>query len=77
MVEDYNIYLSDLNHPVNYMSGGNLQKLLIARELSQKPRVLVAAYPSRDLILQQQNPSIIFCCRKEIKEPAFFSSWKI
>lgn len=49
MVEDYNIYLSDLNHPVNYMSGGNLQKLLIARELSQKPRVLVAAYPSRGL----------------------------
>ncbi len=49
LVEDYNIYLSDLNHPINYMSGGNLQKLLIARELSQKPRVLVAAYPSRGL----------------------------
>ena len=49
MVEDYNIFLSDINHPINYMSGGNLQKLLLARELSQKPRILVAAYPSRGL----------------------------
>ena len=49
MVEDYNIFLADINHPINYMSGGNLQKLLLAREISQQPRVLVAAYPSRGL----------------------------
>ncbi|NLB52834.1 MAG: ABC transporter ATP-binding protein [Syntrophomonadaceae bacterium] len=49
LVEDYNIFLSDLKHPINYMSGGNLQKLLLAREISQHPRLLVAAYPSRGL----------------------------
>lgn len=49
LVEDYNIFLSDLRHPINYMSGGNLQKLLLAREISQSPHVLVASYPSRGL----------------------------
>lgn len=49
LVEDYNIFLSDISHPINYMSGGNLQKLLLGREISQKPRLLVAAYPVRGL----------------------------
>lgn len=49
LVRDYNIFLSSINHPINYMSGGNLQKLLLGREISQKPRVLLAAYPVRGL----------------------------
>ncbi len=31
------------------LSGGNIQKVVLARELSRKPRVLVAAQPSRGL----------------------------
>jgi ABC-type uncharacterized transport system ATPase subunit len=41
--------LSDIQHPVNYLSGGNLQKLLLGREISQQPRLLIASYPMRGL----------------------------
>src|SRR5207302_1279574 len=33
--------------PVRALSGGNQPKVLIARELSREPRVLVAAQPTR------------------------------
>ncbi len=49
LVEKYNVQLADINHPVNYLSGGNLQKLLLAREISQAPQVLLASYPVRGL----------------------------
>lgn len=35
--------------PVRLLSGGNLQKALLAREISARPRVLVAAAPTRGL----------------------------
>ncbi len=35
--------------PVRYLSGGNIQKVIIARELSEQPAVLVALYPTRGL----------------------------
>jgi general nucleoside transport system ATP-binding protein len=35
--------------PVRYLSGGNLQKVVLAREVSAGPRLLVASYPSRGL----------------------------
>ncbi len=35
--------------PVRYLSGGNIQKVIIARELSERPSVLVALYPTRGL----------------------------
>jgi simple sugar transport system ATP-binding protein len=37
--------------PVRMLSGGNLQKVLLAREISGHPKVLVAAYPTRGLDL--------------------------
>lgn len=49
LVQEYNIFLSDPAHPVNYLSGGNLQKLLLGREIDQGPRVLLASYPVRGL----------------------------
>lgn len=35
--------------PVKNLSGGNIQKVIIARELSESPAVLVALYPTRGL----------------------------
>jgi len=35
--------------PVRLLSGGNIQKVIIARELSLEPSVLVALYPTRGL----------------------------
>lgn len=49
LVDRYQVFVSDIKHPVNYLSGGNLQKLLLGRELDMDPDVLVAAYPVRGL----------------------------
>ena len=35
--------------PIRLLSGGNIQKVIIARELSEQPAVLVALYPTRGL----------------------------
>lgn len=49
LIERYQVMVADIHHPVNYLSGGNLQKLLLGRELDLNPTVLVAAYPVRGL----------------------------
>ncbi len=49
LVKDYNVSLANIQHPINYLSGGNLQKLLLGREISQRPRLLMASYPVRGL----------------------------
>jgi len=36
-----------LDTPVESLSGGNIQKLIVARELSARPNVLVASQPTR------------------------------
>ncbi len=35
--------------PISFMSGGNQQKLLIAREINGNPQLIIAAYPVRGL----------------------------
>jgi len=49
LIEQFGIKMSSLDAPVSLMSGGNLQKLLLARELSSSPRVVIAAHPSSGL----------------------------
>jgi general nucleoside transport system ATP-binding protein len=49
LVEDYSIKVGGLSEPVRSMSGGNLQKVILARELSGEPEVVVAAQPTRGL----------------------------
>ena len=39
----------DLDAPVATLSGGNVQKLVLAREISADPRLLIAAQPTRGL----------------------------
>lgn len=48
-VEKFDIKLASLSNSVNMLSGGNLQKLLLAREISANPRLIVAVYPMRGL----------------------------
>jgi general nucleoside transport system ATP-binding protein len=38
-----------INYPIKYLSGGNIQKILLGRELSLRPKLLVMAYPVRGL----------------------------
>lgn len=49
IVDKYNVKQAGIFKPVKMMSGGNLQKLLLAREIREEPRVMVVSYPSRGL----------------------------
>ena len=48
-IDQFAIKAGPDGNPVRYLSGGNIQKVIIARELSEKPAVLVALYPTRGL----------------------------
>jgi general nucleoside transport system ATP-binding protein len=46
-IEAYEIKTPSTETPIKSLSGGNIQKLILARELSRQPKVLVAAQPTR------------------------------
>ena len=46
-VDDFAVKTPNLKTMIKNLSGGNVQKLILARELSRKPRVLIAAQPTR------------------------------
>jgi general nucleoside transport system ATP-binding protein len=46
-VADYDVRPPDLALPAGRLSGGNQQKLVVAREFQRRPRVLLAAQPTR------------------------------
>lgn len=48
-IEKFDIKIQDISSPVKLLSGGNLQKILLAREVSDTPEVLVTSYPVRGL----------------------------
>jgi simple sugar transport system ATP-binding protein len=49
VVRQYNVKLAGLSQPVRSMSGGNLQKLLLAREIAEQPKLIIVVYPARGL----------------------------
>lgn len=49
LIEQFNVKTPSKDTPVKNLSGGNIQKLLLARELSRNPQVVVAAQPTRGL----------------------------
>jgi len=49
LVQAFSVKTPSLDTPVKNLSGGNIQKLVLARELSRRPQVLVAAQPTRGL----------------------------
>jgi ABC-type uncharacterized transport system ATPase subunit len=49
LVEDYSIRISRIDNQASTLSGGNQQKVVVARELSLSPRLVVAAQPTRGL----------------------------
>ena len=49
IVKDLEVVTPGLNTPVRRLSGGNVQKVLVGREISAAPSVLMAAYPVRGL----------------------------
>ncbi len=49
LIDQFNVKTPSQDTPVKNLSGGNIQKLLLARELSRKPKVVIAAQPTRGL----------------------------
>jgi len=49
LIKQFNIMVPRENVPVKFLSGGNLQKLILAREIREEPALLIAVHPSRGL----------------------------
>jgi simple sugar transport system ATP-binding protein len=47
LIKKYDIKTSGPRTPIKSLSGGNQQKLLVARELEQSPKLLLAVHPTR------------------------------
>ncbi len=47
LINEFNIIAPNGSIPVNALSGGNMQKVVVARELSSSPKLLIAAQPTR------------------------------
>ena len=48
-IEEYEVATPSKDTPTRLLSGGNVQKLILARELSGKPKLVVAAHPTYGL----------------------------
>ncbi len=49
MAKAYKIKLDNPFAPIKLLSGGNMQKLILAREILENPKLLIASYPTRGL----------------------------
>ena len=55
IIEKYEISAAGPGQPVKDLSGGNIQKVLLGRELEREPDFLIAAYPTRGLDIGATN----------------------
>jgi len=49
LIEKFNILTQSSKTPVSSLSGGNIQKVVVARELSSDPELIIAAHPTRGI----------------------------
>jgi simple sugar transport system ATP-binding protein len=49
LIDAYKIAAASVDMPVRFLSGGNVQKLVVGRALALAPRILVASGPTRGL----------------------------
>ncbi|MEW5961510.1 MAG: ATP-binding cassette domain-containing protein, partial [Chloroflexota bacterium] len=78
--DQYDILAPDVKTPARLLSGGNLQKVILAREISAGPRLMVAVQPTRgldvgaieaiqSLILQQrEDGTAVLLISEELEE---------
>jgi general nucleoside transport system ATP-binding protein len=80
LVKKFSVKTPSLETPIKNLSGGNIQKLIMARELSRNPRVLIAAQPTRgvdigateyihqQLLQQREAGTAIFLISEDLDE---------
>lgn len=49
LVNDFDVRTPSIHIPVGRLSGGNIQKIILAREISRNPKLLIASQPTRGL----------------------------
>ena len=49
LVKSFDIVVNDISAPAKSLSGGNQQKVIVAREFSKNPKVVIASQPTRGL----------------------------
>lgn len=52
IVDELDILTPHINHPVRMLSGGNIQKVILGREIHLQPKLMIAAYAVRGLDIQ-------------------------
>ena len=55
VVEELNVKTPSLDTPVRKLSGGNVQKVLVGREIASSPKVLLTAYAVRGLDINSSH----------------------
>ena len=80
LVAKFSVKTPGLDTPIKNLSGGNIQKLIMARELSRQPKVLIAAQPTRGvdigateyihqrLLQQREEGTAIFLISEDLDE---------
>ncbi len=80
LIAEYDVHVPGPNVAAGKLSGGNAQKLVLARELAQNPRVIIAAQPTRGLdvgateyvrqklIEQRDNGAAVLLISTELEE---------
>lgn len=49
IIKKLNVKTPGIHYPIKNLSGGNIQKILLGRELASNPKLLIMAYPVRGL----------------------------
>ena len=55
IVDEFDVRTPGINVPAFTLSGGNQQKLVVGREMTAEPKVLVAAHPTRGVDVGAQS----------------------
>jgi simple sugar transport system ATP-binding protein len=80
LVERYNVQTPGIDLPMKGLSGGNIQKLILGRELKRKPPLLVASHPTygldvgatefirRELLKRREEGGAILLVSEDLEE---------
>ena len=49
IVDEFKVLTHSIDNQIRNLSGGNIQKLILGREISEQPRLLVASHPTYGL----------------------------
>ena len=80
LVKKYSVSTPSIETPVKNLSGGNLQKLMLGRELCDAPKALIAVHPTwgldvaatqfvrEQLLLERDRGAAVFLVSEDLEE---------